>query len=423
MAEEHAYEGVRLAGTPTNTLWDIKCNGRYISGIKKHDDLKRADGRLVTPSLCHPHIHLDKRFLLFHPKYSDLEIRKGDFAEAMDLTGRLLFSFLFILYISSSSLLDSEIGELGSQPCPPYRHLGTESMIGQAKSRFQHDDLLERGRVLIEESINYGVTHMQAFVEVDRLVGLKCLDAGLALKREFKDICVIQICAFAQDPIYSQGNGVNEMFALMQRAAAQEDVDVVGSTPYVENSVAHQKANIEWMVALAVKHDLHLDFHLDYNIDPQNEPAVHHVIQTLQILKRPSQRAVTLGHCTRLTLFNPNEWKQFYNSIGDLPIAFIGLPTSDLFMMGRPDENSGGGERPRGTLQIPQMIRIYNIQGALGINNVGNAFTPQGSCDPLSVASLGVGVYQAGTKEDTEILFVSLTQLKLVPIHLVGTQL
>lgn len=51
------------------------------------------------------------------------------------------------------------------------------------------------------------------------------------------------------------------------------------------------------------------------------------------------------------------------------------------------------------------MIQNYGLNGAIGINNVGNAFTPQGSCDPLSIASLGVGVYQAGTKADAQVLY------------------
>jgi hypothetical protein len=76
-------------------------------------------------------------------------------------------------------------------------------------------------------------------------------------------------------------------------------------------------------------------------------------------------------------------------------------------MLGRPDEEVGGGERFRGTLQVPQMIKRYGTQAALGVNNVGNAFTPQGSCKPLSVACLGVGIYQAGTKLDADILLVS----------------
>jgi hypothetical protein len=75
-------------------------------------------------------------------------------------------------------------------------------------------------------------------------------------------------------------------------------------------------------------------------------------------------------------------------------------------MMGRPKEEEGGGHRVRGTLQILQMINKYGLNAAIGINNVGNAFTPQGNCDPLSLASLGVGVYQAGTKADAELLLV-----------------
>ena len=59
----------------------------------------------------------------------------------------------------------------------------------------------------------------------------------------------------------------------------------------------------------------------------------------------------------------------------------------------------------RGTLPIPSMIKQHGLNAAIGINNIGNAFTPQGSCDPLSIASQGVGVYQAGTKRDAEILY------------------
>lgn len=82
-------------------------------------------------------------------------------------------------------------------------------------------------------------------------------------------------------------------------------------------------------------------------------------------------------------------------------------------MMGKPDAESGDGERFRGTLQIPQMIRRYGMQAAFGVNNVSNAFTPHSSCDPLSVTSLGIGIYQAGTKADTEVLLVSHTRFTL----------
>jgi len=68
-------------------------------------------------------------------------------------------------------------------------------------------------------------------------------------------------------------------------------------------------------------------------------------------------------------------------------------------------------DRYRGTLHIPEMIAHYGLQAAIAVNNVGNAFTPQGNCDPLSVASLGVGIYSRGTMSDMDLLFVRITSL------------
>jgi hypothetical protein len=84
---------------------------------------------------------------------------------------------------------------------------------------------MERGRALIEESINFGATHMRAFVEVDRSVEMKCLDAGLALKEEFQRRCYIQICIFAQDPIFSYDDGGEAMIKLLEAAVAKPGVE------------------------------------------------------------------------------------------------------------------------------------------------------------------------------------------------------
>lgn len=88
MSDILALKGVRLAGRPANVLWDVICEEGCISSIQEHrqDQKVMVDERLLTPGLCHPHIHLDKCFLLSHPKFTDLEIQKGDFAEAMELT-------------------------------------------------------------------------------------------------------------------------------------------------------------------------------------------------------------------------------------------------------------------------------------------------------------------------------------------------
>ncbi|KAK4503360.1 hypothetical protein PRZ48_004275 [Zasmidium cellare] len=367
-------QNVSLPGTPPGTKWTVEVEGENVKQVRPYEHgskppLSAIDGHggLLTPSLCHPHIHLDKAYLLSHPRYGHLQVEKGDFQEAMDLTS-------------------------------------------QAKSQFERTDLLERGQRVIDESVAAGVTHMRAFVEIDAGVHKKCLDAGIELKKAASDqkTCLIQLCAFAQLPLFSPAKGDDNGAAirnLMLYAAETADVEAIGSTPYVEADRVKMKRNVEWMVDLSIEFNLHLDFHLDYNLDSHTEPLVWHVIETLkgrQWKQRTSGRTIVLGHCTRLTLWKDAQWQKLANDIAeaDLPVSFVGLPTSDLFMMRT-------GEEPelRGTLNVPKLIEEYGLNACLGINNIGNAFTPQGSCDPLILACQGVGIYQAGTKRDTELLF------------------
>ena len=348
----------------------IKAILPHLTDIRSHTSKKVLDASksLIAPSLCHAHIHLDKCFLLSDPKFADLEIVKGDFAEAMKITAN-------------------------------------------AKARFGKDDLLRRGRWLIAESIAAGVTHLRTFVEVDHIVQMKCLDAAIELKNQFSKACEVQICVFAQEPIYSEPHGAANR-ELMEAAVFNEYVSVVGTTPYVEVDEENMKRNIDWAIKMASSCSVHLDFHLDYNLDESQPTWTNFVatqLESMSLYRRhepPSKvNTIVLSHCTRMTLHAKSDWQALSRRVQHLELHFIGLPTSDLYMMGKPHDHGGGGERVRGTLQIPQMIQKYGLQGAIAINNVGNAFTPYGQCDPLSIASMGVGLYHAGTKQDAQLLY------------------
>lgn len=352
---------------------DVTIDGNKITSIKPHDatrqepppntqTLHSPSSALLAPSLCHPHIHLDKAYLLSHPRFASSQtLKEGTFAEAMTLTS-------------------------------------------SAKKDFTREDLLERGQRLLDDSIEAGVTHARAFVEVDAVVGTKCLDAGLELKQRVESNCRVQICAFAQVPIFSGSEGDENGRAargLMAEAVERDGVEVIGSTPYVESNRRKMEENVTWMVNLAIEKGRHLDFHLDYNLDPQSEPMVWFVIDLLEQRRWNEHnrgKTIVLGHCTRLTLFTVAEWQKLHEAISSLPISFVGLPTSDMFMMRTP-------ERTRGTLDVPRMIKEHGLNACIGINNIGNAFTPQGSADPLLLACSCVGVYSAGLQADAELLY------------------
>lgn len=360
--------GVRVPHKPSSQLWDVTIQDGRIGSVEPHDgtldtrapDILDGSNRLIAPSLCHAHIHLDKCFLLQDPKYSDLQIKTGDFNEAMKMTG-------------------------------------------EAKARFEEDDLLRRGRQLIEESIQHGVTAMRAFVEVDGVVQLKCLHAGLKLKEDYENRCEIQICAFAQLPLFSGQDSGEKVRDLISVAANDDRVEVLGSTPYVEDDESRSQQNVRWITQLAVTHGKHVDLHLDYFLEENKKPLIWDTLKIFEQMRWPSsgsKQRISLGHCTRLTRFRNEEWARLRLEIGDLPVSFVGLPTSDLFMMRTP-------ENLRGTLPVIELIKEYGFEAAISINNVGNAFTPQGNCDPLSLAQLGVGLYHAGTQQDAGLLYAS----------------
>lgn len=281
-------ENARLYGRDPNTLWDVSMRAKKINSICSHShdagkkdciqhDVLGANGAVLAPSLCHPHIHLDKCFLFYDDKYSDLEITRGDFEETLNLTAT-------------------------------------------AKSRFEMDDLLRRSRWLISESIAAGVTHMRAFVEVENIVNFNCLDAGLKLKEEFEEHCNVQICVFGQEPICSSGKKFPEGAILIEEALQREGVDVLGTTPDAEQSEILARSNIEWAVKTALKYKKHLDLHLDYSLDGQKAPLVPYVIDTAKTMDWANDKTIVICNCSRQTLLNSIEWQSIQKQIGDLPI-------------------------------------------------------------------------------------------------------
>ncbi|KAI0801822.1 hypothetical protein BC629DRAFT_1591504 [Irpex lacteus] len=359
-------------GDDEKTLYDVVCADGKVVSIEKTDETRKvmegvnvvdAKGRgLLIPGLCHAHIHLDKCFLL-----DRCDLKTGDFKEALAVTA-------------------------------------------EAKANFPKDveDLLRRGRRLIEESIASGVTAMRAHVEVDETVGLTCLEAGLKLKKEMEGRCYVQIAAFAQDPLFHPSGAPNRNFILLVDASRTAGVDVIGSAPYVESDTNNAKQNIKSMFSLACERNLQLDFHLDYNLDYRQNPLIGDVLDECKYYAG-SQRwtgSICVGHATRLTLWDDREWRAYKqrSAASRIPVTLIGLPQSDVYMMGRDVPSP-----PRSTLNVCRLDRKYDVQIAMAVNNIENAFTPQGPVDPLALCPLGVALFQAGTKADCISLLKAVT--------------
>src|ERR1700712_242334 len=71
---------VTLPGTTHAS--DISINSFEITSIQHHNPsprpednaLQSGSSALIAPSLCHPHIHLDKPYLLSHPRFAASQV-------------------------------------------------------------------------------------------------------------------------------------------------------------------------------------------------------------------------------------------------------------------------------------------------------------------------------------------------------------
>ncbi|KAI3339382.1 hypothetical protein F4824DRAFT_488172 [Ustulina deusta] len=329
--------------------WDIELQDGHVQSIHPSKSSPDTPPQLLLPPLCHPHIHLDKAYILTcnnrassrHPDYSDLCPSSGSFHEALASTS-------------------------------------------QAKERYTPDDLYLRGSQLLATSYTQGVTSMRAFVELDHVTGTLPLTVAIRLKKDFAHLLELQICVFAQDPIFSTTHG-DANRAIIDNALTEfaASIGALGTTPYVEMSREASLSNIKWAITRALMYRLHLDFHLDYTLEspssvPTQRPLTYSVIELLKehnwSQTADNSKTIVLGHCTQLSMLGDSERKTLAEVIraSELPIHFVGLPTSDMFMMGRPSSTSlSGHNRPRGTMHVPSMIRELGLSVCLGINNVG----------------------------------------------------
>ncbi|KAF9221484.1 Metallo-dependent hydrolase [Gyrodon lividus] len=377
---------VHLAHADANAakqLWDVQCfNGRVLSIVPSDPETKRpvvtghssvieGGGGVLLPSLCHAHIHLDKCFIL---EQCD-PLLTGSLPEALYVTNK-------------------------------------------AKARFpeRHADVYARATRLVRESVEAGVTVMRAYVEIDTAVGMVCLDTGLKLKSEWGGVCDIQIVAFSQEALYpSPGAEIpGENFELLKSVLTREGISVVGSAPWVEPSRGHAHKNIAHLLKLAQDHNLHADFHLDYNLDINAEPMVWETLRQMREVgwtkASAGNRRVTIGHATRLGLFSAEEWSTLRKQLSELPLEIVGLPQSDMYMMGRPTSDGTRSVPLAGrTLDAARIWHDHGVRIALSANNVENAFTPQGYLDPLTLACLGVGLFQVGTEPEWRELLRSVS--------------
>lgn len=300
-----------------------------------------ADGGWVFPGYVDAHIHLDKAHIL-----DRCDMTRGGLAHAVEETAR-------------------------------------------AKAGFTVEDVYRRAGLVVDEAVGHGTIALRSFVEVDPRVGLRGMEALLALREARKHQITVQICAFAQEGITNEP----ETLALLSRAM-EMGADLVGGCPYRDpDPVAH----IAHVFDLAQRFDCDADFHIDFDLDPASSDLPALIAATEA---RGWGGRVVAGHASKLSAMAPGDVATMAARLRDAGIGVVALPATDLFLMGREADRL----QPRGVAPLAGLAR-EGMRCAVASNNIMNPFTPYGDANLVRMANLFANVAHLSTDDDLAACF------------------
>ncbi|MFP6687906.1 MAG: amidohydrolase family protein [Alphaproteobacteria bacterium] len=315
------------------------------AGLAAEGETLDLAGRLLSPGFIETHIHLDKACIM-----ERCRSEKGDLAEAID-------------------------------------------EVTKSKKEFSEDDVAARASRVLEKCVSHGTTHMRTHLEVDPGIGMRGFDGVFPLIEQWRWAIDVEICVFPQEGLLNNPGTDELMVEALQRGAS-----VIGAAPYTDSNPHGQ---IDRIFELAREFNVDIDMHLDFGEDAE-QLDVDYVCELTERFNYGGR--VTVGHVTKLSTAAPAHFTATAKRMADAGVAVTVLPSTDLFLMGRIDEQSV----KRGVTAAHKLLK-EGVNCSLSTNNVLNPFTPFGDCSLLRMANLYANICQVGARAEVRDCFDMIT--------------
>ena len=315
------------------------------AGLAAEGETLDLAGRLLSPGFIETHIHLDKACIM-----ERCRSEKGDLAEAID-------------------------------------------EVTKSKKEFSEDDVAARASRVLEKCVSHGTTHMRTHLEGDPGIGMRGFDGVFPLIEQWRWAIDVEICVFPQEGLLNNPGTDELMVEALQRGAS-----VIGAAPYTDSNPHGQ---IDRIFELAREFNVDIDMHLDFGEDAE-QLDVDYVCELTERFNYGGR--VTVGHVTKLSTAAPAHFTATAKRVADAGVAVTVLPSTDLFLMGRIDEQSV----KRGVTAAHKLLK-EGVNCSLSTNNVLNPFTPFGDCSLLRMANLYANICQVGARAEVRDCFDMIT--------------
>lgn len=269
----------------------------------------------------------------------------------------------------------------------PYQDLSGPEKGGltrEEKAKFTVDDITKRAERILVQGIKAGNLAIRTNVDVDSIVGLKGIEALLALKEKYKNILDVQVVAFSQEGFLNYP----ETHELLEKAM-EMGADLVGGHTIVDNKDA--KKHIDRILEIANKYDVEADFHLD-----ESGNREHYLLPYLakKMVEEKLKGRVIGIHCCTLSALTDEERKEAYALIKESGLKVVVAPTAIS---------------TRRLAPVKELLEIGTLIG-LGSDNVRDFFNPLGSGDVKQVALLLSYIHRFFTEDETQSIWKMITE-------------
>jgi cytosine deaminase len=282
-------------------------------------------GRLVTPPLVEPHIHLDAVLTVGQPR--------------PNVSGSLFEG----IAIWAQRVADLTVA-----------------------------DVQDRVRQVLRWQLACGVQHVRSHVDVCD-PSLRALRALVELREEARGMIDLQLVAFPQQGILAYDGG-----AELMRKAVELGADVIGAIPHYELTREDGVASVKFAMALAEEHGLRVDIHCD-ETDDEHSRFVE--VMAAETIRRGMSGRVTASHTTAMHSYNAAYAGRLITNIARAGLHMVTNPLDNAVLQGRFDT----GPVRRGHTRVKQLLAA-GVNVAIGHDSVMDPWYPLGYGDPLQAA-------------------------------------
>ncbi len=303
------------------------------------DTVLEAGGRLLSPPLVDPHIHLDAVLTVGEPRHN-----------------------------ASGTLIEGIL------------------TWADRKKDLTHEDVKDRARQAILWEVAQGTGLIRSHVDVcdPDLVALRAL---LELREEVRDIVELQLIAFPQDGVLSFPNGRELM-----REAIRLGCDVIGGIPHYEWTREDGVEEVNFLFDLARETGRPIDLHCDETDDEQS--------RFLEVVAARTMRdgmggRVVAGHTTAMGSYNDAYAFKLLQILRRAGVTIVANPLDNIVLQGRFDTYP----KRRGMTRVKE-LDAAGVNVACGHDSIMDPWYPLGRGSMLDALSMLVHVAQMTGRDE-----------------------